>query len=426
LDPATIFEKIDSVNPGEVLKIDLATGINQSISIMRNSFPSGKSNLRKILTKAVLDRIHGHEKVALSLSGGLDSAIIAIILAENSIKAKCYSASWQDSDKYKYNLDALHARAIAENLGLEFKEVAMLKTSQLELELFEFLKAMEEPNNNPSGVSMMKLYREIAADGNRLVLTGDGADEVFAGYSRYSKCISLKNVLNFQNGFLRRQTLSERKILNANISSFLETQISPKCAESWLYWHSIFKESETAKNFKVSLAGTRKRVENLSNVEQLGRLFETVLQRDREIWLPMESNRKLDRVSMYYSIEARSPFQDENVIGIGADLMEPFDSKKLGKQVLWAAFPEAQQLGVRKDKAGFISPIGHWLRNNPELISKSLDNLVSAGLIDSQLKENMLRIPDTRDFDALKKLWSLVVLGSWVEISFGNFNSGKQ
>jgi asparagine synthase (glutamine-hydrolysing) len=74
----------------------------------------------------------------------------------------------------------------------------MLKTHELVTELDKFLEAMEEPNSNPSGASMMKLYDEIQKNGHRLVLTGDGADEIFSGYSRYELASRIPNFLKIR------------------------------------------------------------------------------------------------------------------------------------------------------------------------------------------------------------------------------------
>jgi asparagine synthetase B (glutamine-hydrolysing) len=89
--------------------------------------------------------------------------------------------SWSHSDKDRYKHDSIAAKKIASKLGFEHRTIEMPKPEKLDLILSEYVHAMGEPNSNPTGISMMVLYSEIAKDGHRLVITGDGADEIFGG-----------------------------------------------------------------------------------------------------------------------------------------------------------------------------------------------------------------------------------------------------
>ncbi len=186
LDPISLDVQVYSVKPGEAIRINVVDGTLESLKpkfdIHFND--SEETPLRSLIQKSVADRIFGHNKVGLSLSGGVDSSIIAIELSKAEAEVTTYSAVWSDSDKERYNYDSDSAKSISESLGLKFRPVDMIKSDQLEQELRNFLSAMEEPNNNPSGVSMHKLYGAMAEDGQRLILTGDGSDEIFGGYQR--------------------------------------------------------------------------------------------------------------------------------------------------------------------------------------------------------------------------------------------------
>ena len=140
---------------------------------------------------------------------------------------------------------------------------------------------------------------------------------------------------------------------------------------------------------------------------------------DREIWLSMESNRKLDRISMHYSIEARSPFQDERVIAYALNYMESKKFKTLGKGILRDSFPELSGIGIRDDKAGFISPVGHWLRGNPALVNRALKELSQKLPLDQNFLNELENSPRKGEFRKIMQLWSLVVLSYWVQESYG-------
>ena len=139
--------------------------------------------------------------------------------------------------------------------------------------------------------------------------------------------------------------------------------------------------------------------------------------RDLKTWLPMESNRKLDRISMWHSIEARSPFQSERVIGSGYKKMNDYNFSKVNKEILKIAFPDLNKLPILSSKYGFISPLGHWLRNNPELIKDSLENITTYLPFE---KKELLFLKDSaenRNFTQFKLLWSLIVLNRWLVIN---------
>lgn len=417
LDPTTIYPDIQAVKPGEALEIDLSNNSMRKLPERRQTEFPENLNIRKVIADAVMERVQGHSNVGLSLSGGLDSSIIALILAENNVDAKCYSTIWADSDKDRYNLDAHQASGIAQKLGLNFKFVPMIDSSQVDAELRKYLVAMEEPNNNPSGVSMMRLYNEFSKDGLKVVLTGDGADEIFGGYDRYKKTQLLPNFLHLDSMLSKKLLLNPPSAINSMIPSFIETQMDPRSAESWLFWHQLFSESELSEIFTISMPQIRDKISSLSRFSGKESLTESVMRRDRDVWLPMESNRRLDRVSMFYSIEARSPFQDDFVSKFALKLNAKNKFRFSNKAILRDCFPEVEDLGVRKDKAGFISPVGHWLRNNPELIENSLRTLREEGLLRTSAD---LKIPSrlgSGDFKRLMQLWSLVVYGVWLDIA---------
>lgn len=414
LDPNSAFENIASIMPGEVVEIDLSD-LQRIPGFHKVATPvKGHKNLRKAISEAVMRRIEGQEKVALSLSGGVDSAIIALILAENGINAKCFSASWEDTDKDRYNVDARHAEVIAGNLNLDFQTIKMISSSELESEIRKFLKAMEEPNNNPSGVSMMRLYQSISEQNYRLVLTGDGADEIFAGYERHTKSKMIPNLLKLHSERITNWVLNADTPIKSRIAALIGTQTQASSYETWLIWHKLFSEREVRGMIGLAPWSLRSEILDLSNLSTHAGSTESLVQRDREIWLPMESNRKLDRVSMFYSIEARSPFQDEEVVSLGKEIMSNSRYRKLEKVLLKESFPELESLGVRPDKAGFVSPLGHWLRENPQLVAESLNCLVQMRILVKEEAEAWLATPQLGDFKLLKKLWALTILGIWM------------
>lgn len=426
LDPVTTYSEILAVKPGQVLSLtlpNLANGYQFESSQYQNQVSDYPVNLplRQVVGRSVSDRISGHEKVAITLSGGVDSSVIALELSQRHGNARAFTAKWSDSDKLKYNLDSDLAFKISSKLGIPLEIVEMLHAKNLHSELNKFLTLMQEPNNNPSGISMLKLYEQIADSGHRLILTGDGSDEIFGGYARHLLSSRVRNYLHLEN-------LNWISNFHANVnggstalSKLFATQISPRIASSWLYWHWTFTPRELRNILhlvKSSAEITNKLSESIHNLEtnRITGNPESIMKRDHEIWLAMESNRKLDRVSMGFSTEARSPFQDERVIAWAKNFMVTHTFRKLSKVALWEAYPELAGLGVRTDKAGFISPVGHWLRSNPGLVNSSLEFLSKDSRFNPSGLNFYREAPERGRFRELTQLWTLVVLAAWLQL----------
>ena len=415
VDPVTSNAKIQSVNPGEVISISVDTPTNL-VRTEVGSFESAKNptNLRECLISAVKNRITGHDRVAVSLSGGLDSTLVAIILKEIKPDATAFSARWPDSDKSRYNHDSEVASRTARELGLDFNTVEIFKSTQLKQMLNLYLEAMEEPNNNSTGLSMLNLYQSIHQSGFRLALTGDGADEIFGGYSRYSKSEQIPNLLHLKSRRIQERLLTSEK---RKFGILLGSQVDPRCISKFLKWHLIFTPQEIALlNPKISAEKiTERLIWQLSSSINLNSesTKENFMEFDSRLWLSMESNRRLDRVSMKYSVEARSPFQDETVRMIAKKLIRDEPRRTSKRDFMVKAFPELAGFNLQKEKVGFISPIGHWLRGNRELITESLDFLVLKEHFSRQAIDYFRGAPDRGNFSELTKLWTLLVFAQW-------------
>jgi asparagine synthetase B (glutamine-hydrolysing) len=117
---------------------------------------------------------------------------------------------------------------------------------------------------------------------------------------------------------------------------------------------------------------------------------------------------------MKYAIEARSPFQDNFVLANSKNMMSKFDFKILNKDLLRSEFPEVEILGVRTDKAGFTSPVGHWLRNNKEFLASSLDELNKYGVFSEGYLRKLISAPDSGSYQLIMQAWTSLVFARWM------------
>jgi asparagine synthase (glutamine-hydrolysing) len=422
LSPKTLYSKVLELNPGVLATFSLQDYSKIAEIKFKTSRKSKEMSIRKTLLEAVEKRIEGHPEVAISLSGGLDSTIIAILVRELGASCTTFSANWNDSDKSRYNSDGLLAKEISSKLGFRHEQVEMLATNELEGEINKFLIAMEEPNSNPTGVSMMKLYGAIANRGIRLTLTGDGADEIFSGYERYNLVAQRKNFLRLKNPQWDNFVLAKRNSIRRFPIGLMASQLSPNSVSSWLYWHSIFTPSEwndirVNKNdvgSEIAKLGTA--IRQVSSIDGLSNPIEIMMKRDSDVWLSMESNKRLDRISMFHSIEARSPFQDDDLIQLANRKMLETGYKCLNKEILRSEFPEVEDLGVMKEKVGFISPVGHWMRSNPELVNSSLSYLISTGQFKIDMLKNLADEALNGNFRKISQIWNLIIYAQWIKL----------
>lgn len=418
ISPKTMFREIKAVMPGEYIEIDVKTN---SILSRNNFIPSQIINpdaneINVNLETAFEERIQDHSSFALSMSGGIDSTILALIARNLGKKFQAYTMHWNESDKDRYNKDAKAAELICKQLGIEHIRVEMAPLKSVPQLLNQYVIALGEPNSNPSGVSMMALYREISKNDQRLVITGDGADEIFGGYERYLKINRLNMLRNLNLNSLHK-AFSFTKSTQISNSKILIAMSNPKSHEFWTHWQSLTSNSYLS-NFYVDFENNQFELfeNDYKKILKTKNVVASTMFRDLKIWLSMESNNKLDRISMNYSIEARSPFQSERVIGSALAQMQNTRFKKLEKTILTELYPELNYLPINKTKLGFISPLGHWMRANPELIQKNLEIIKLNFEFNRAELSRLGDSPKHGTYADFRFLWNLLVLAEWTKI----------
>lgn len=375
-------------------------------------------NFSELLNDAILERTAGHTQFALSMSGGKDSSLIALLSKKLDLNFTAYTMRYPDSDKERYNYDALSAQEICKNLGIKNHVVDMPHASEIPRIMTSFVKAMDEPNINPTGLAQMILFSRIAQNGNRLLLTGDGADEIFGGYSRYIQTRKLVFIPQVKNKALER-AISLGNIKNVSLRKFAYSFVSSTSDANWVYWHTVNDDDIVSKliglNSQIYL--NQEVIANLSKNTRKNRVSR-LMTKDLSIFISMESNRRLDRISMWNSIEARSPFQSEKIISYANNYMSSENFTKLNKTLFFDEFPDLKKLPLVKEKIGFISPLGHWLRSNEKWVEESLKFLCELNSFNSKQLLQLQGAQYKNDWQKTRLLWSLVVFSNWYRESF--------
>jgi asparagine synthase (glutamine-hydrolysing) len=380
--------------------------------------------LREKLTEAVRLRMVSDVPLGAFLSGGIDSSIIVGLMAKLSSKpVKTFSIGFAEA---AYN-ETEHARRIARLWDTEHHEF-MVKPDALGI-LPTLVRHYGEPYADSSAIPTFYVSQQTRRQVT-VALNGDGGDESFAGYERYlgNRIAERANHLPgfaLSAGALNRvlpDSLNPKNRLH-QAKRFLSVAAKPM-AERYGHWVGFWREEEKQQFYTPELRAAR----NGSRPEAwLASLFEKASELDPvdaamavdvESYLPFDLLVKVDITSMANSLEARSPFLDQEVMEFAAAL--PVDLKLKGreaKHLLKRAFADLlPSENVERRKMGFGVPVGQWFRS-------SLRGLLEDALLSEQSARRGYFQPlevrtlvsehlESRADNSLK-LWNLLMLELW-------------
>ena len=337
----TIFPNIARVLPGETLVISNGRIVDRRrIEAVPPGGPADWSEeeaLRR-LDEALRDSVEIHQRAdvpyGMFLSGGIDSSALLVLMSElNERPVQAYTAGFAGLE----NDERAHARTVAAKVGADHVEIEVSENDFWEL-LPEITCAVDDPTADYAIVPTYKLAREAAKD-LKVVLTGEGGDEMFAGYGRYRSL--LRPWWRGGRVMRPRGILDGRKVLRSDITGWRD---------------GIVQAEATA----TSEGRTRLQVAQLV---------------DGADWLPNDLLIKLDRCLMAHGMEGRTPFLDQVVANIAFRLPDSLKVRDgVGKYLLrkWlnTRLPEALPFSRKR---GFTVPVGLWMQTR----AKSLGSLVA-------------------------------------------------
>lgn len=368
---------------------------------------------------AVAVRLNSDVPFGAFLSGGIDSSLVVAMMARNMPRpVKTFSIGFEEA---QYN-EAGDARLVAEHLGTEHHEL-IVRPDAVSL-LRDIAWYVDEPLADSSAIPTFLVSR-LAAQHVKMVLTGDGGDEMFAGYERYARYMQLLAM----KGYGLSQVLPgiERALrgLPPRIGRRLRwvgTRLRMNHPDDYLSGVALATPAAVR-----ALLATRSGPRNYGRVRDCFRqgdapagTLDTVLRGDVLSYLLDDILVKVDRTSMANSLEARAPLLDQNLAEFAACLPEHCKlrgttGKYLLKRVAARHLPESC---VNKRKQGFAIPLARWLRN--ELRELLMDTVHGESF----------RARDAFDVEAIRRLasehvngranhaeslWSILVFELWAE-----------
>jgi asparagine synthase (glutamine-hydrolysing) len=371
------------------------------------------------LRESVRLRLIADVPLGVFLSGGTDSSALVAMAAELDVRPlRTFSVGFEEPE---FN-ELPFARRVAKRFAARHQEI-VVRASELGDDLAHLVAFRDEPVAEPTDVALYRLAR-LAAQSVKVVLAGEGGDELFAGYPKYAadRLAGLISALPPELTKVIARWLPYRQ-RRARLA--LETLSIRDEAERSATWFASFSRLEREMLFSPDFLRqvdpahpARVFAEYLARVRDRPPL-KRMLYADLKIWLPDNLLLRGDQMTMAASIEERVPFLDHKLVELAAGipsrlLTRGFETKWLLRQALNPYLPEQT---LRRRKIGFAVPVGAWFRG-------PLKSFVADLVLSSQARSRgYFNISHTEQFvrehfdavrDRQKQLWALVNFELWI------------
>ena len=431
--PNTILKNIKKLKPGYY--IEIKTGHNPTINKYWDlefnnnkliyDIESIKRNLREKMFEAVEKCMISDVPLGAFLSGGIDSSIIVGIMSKIASKPiKTFNIGFHEKQ-----FDESERAKIVSKFNNTEHHTQIITEKDLFAILNKFFEYMDEPFADSSAIPTY-LISKFAKNYVKVVLTGDGGDELFGGYSKYlinyysekynriPKLIRehiLKNIINvFPNDYNIIRKI-KKVIRNSEKSIFEQRKELMKLG---------YKYDETKKLIKSIYISDISLIEDYYNKykNQTDELS-LALYTDIKIVLEGDMLTKVDRMSMANSLETRAPFLYPDIVEFSTRIPSEYKIKnKKTKFILKETFSDILPEKIMKaSKRGFGVPIGKWFRGNLKNEFLKVTNqkfIEDQNLFNYEYIQKIFNEHQNKKEDRGRELWALFVFQNWYKKYF--------
>jgi asparagine synthase (glutamine-hydrolysing) len=426
----TIYKYVKKLLPGHYLTVSQEASIkniqywNPPHRVSRQEdLNQSIERLDDLLQRSIKMRLRSDVPIGIFLSGGIDSGLIMSYAAQqqSNISSFCVGVENEVMDERPA------ARNLASFFGTKHHEIVLNEDSTAQ-KLPEIFSRHDEPIADASIIPSYIVSQLASSQHIKVVLVGDGGDEIFGGYRRYL----LANIKQKIMGYFPKPFLTSLcKVLYSTLPTYKSHRSSYD-----FFMRSLKALSYQGKDYFISQRGEGFTTGELCEVLKQPLYKETYVDKiiseltelpevekntlfDFALELPSCLLIKMDIATMSHSVEARSPFLDKEIINFGLNLPTNLKVNKTQTKILLRALGERKISSefAYRPKKGFEVPINKWLLTTLKPLTIDLLSR-KKGLINHYFKkdciENLIYNSFTRqDKASLKKIWILLCLGLW-------------
>ena len=354
--------------------------------------------------KSVRKRLISEAPLGAYLSGGVDSSFIVGIMSQITKPIETFSVGFKDK---KYN-ELPYAQKVAHYFKTNHHPF-ITKSDSFDL-LSKIIWHMDEPVADASTIptfQLSKLTKKFAT----VILTGEGSDELLAGYPKYKALLYGEKIRKITKKF---NLFKSKNIFWKRASEYLS---GSNITQAYLDLTSVFNEQEKEKLYSQDL---KKKLKNTQKAKEIidpyfknkNNFLNQLLKLDIETWLPNDLLIKNDRMTMAHGLEARVPYLDYELVEFMASLpnnlkIKNFKDKYILRQAAKKILPASI---TKRKKQGFTVPLELFLKRGKEVLSREnieKDGLFNYNYIEYILKQNLNKTYWRRQF------WTLLTFQIW-------------
>jgi asparagine synthase (glutamine-hydrolysing) len=349
------------------------------------------------------------------LSGGVDSSIVSAIAAQNKDGLHTFSIGFNENQFFD---ETKYSKLVAQHIG-SIHHPIQLNNSEIVANFNNVLDSFDEPFADPSAIAMYFLSKGAKKD-LTVCLSGDGADELLAGYNKHKAFQKSKNVSFPIQLIAKTARLSKNQGRNGKIQNTLR-QLSKFGDLLDLKWpDNYWMLAQFSKEKMVEQLLRNPSKYDLSKYEESIESLNSFLLMDQHFVLPNDMLKKVDVMSMQNSLEVRTPFLDKEFVHFCNSLPESLKlSRGQGKSILRQACSDLLPDEIfTRSKKGFEVPLHSW-------ISGSWDQIVNESWFDKSFLEtqNIFNVTFVSQLknkffsknpgDSVTLIWSYIVFQYW-------------
>ena len=430
--PQTIYRGIAKLPPAHMAvyredRLELRRYWNPDFQC-EDPLPYGEyvEQLRALLTSSVEMRLESDVPLGAFLSGGVDSTIVVGLMQKLSrAPVRTFSIGFPEKE---YD-ETRYARLVAESLGTIHQELRV-EPNAVDV-LPKLVWHYDEPFADSSAVPTWYVS-QVTRRHVTVALTGDGGDELFAGYPRYRAVLlgswfdRLPRPLRWllAGGYWQKMPASPRqKSLRRQWKRFTEMLNLPPLRR-YLEWIAIFNETRRAELYTDEFLAALPEADPLDFLAgQAARSrardpVTSISLTDATTYLPCDLMTKVDIASMAHGLETRPPFLDHRVVELAARMPAAYKMRcGRGKRILKEAFADLLPEAIRRRrKMGFGVPLDHWFRGPLADLTRDVlldDKTLARGFFRPDVVRRYVEEHLQGRFDHSYRLWALLFFELW-------------